>query len=389
MVTPFFIPLKGGIAYHTHGLTENLVRRGYKITLVTPTCWVKPTCASMHESYGGLEVFGVGSFPLPGWPYSLKSFTVPYRPFSMSSLMRKLIREYEIDVVHAQGQKYIWSWTAINISYEAKIPCVLTVHGTYGLKFYGGPAIFIEEVFNRTVLRQTLRKASAVICCTRLEEGYARQYYDRFKRFIIPNGIDLDRFFSVLRYRERFREEYKIPLDKIVVLFFGSLLSRKGVPELLEAVESVKKAFPEVFFLIVGDGPLWGGVEQYAKQGKVRAYRWVPDSEKYKIYALSDIFVLPSKSEGQPITLLEAMASQLHIVTTEAGGISETLAGYEFKTYIKRSSPAEIVTGISEALKSMSKGKVINSESMFYVKKFDWDNVTAETEKVYNYVLHT
>ena len=389
MVTPFFTPLKGGIAYHTHGLTESLVRRGYKITLVTPTCWVKPTCASMHESYRGLEVFGVGSFPLPGWPYSLKSFTVPYRPFSMISLMRKLIQEYEIDVVHAQGQKYIWSWAAINLSYEAKVPCVLTIHGTYGLKFYGGPAVLMEEVFNRTVLRQTLRKASAVICCTRLEEGYARQYYDGFKRFIIPNGIDLDRFFGVLRHRERFREEYKIPLDKIVVLFFGGLLSRKGVTELLGAVKSAKRAFPEVLFLIVGDGPLWKDVEQYAKQGKVRAYKWVPDSEKYKIYALSDIFVLPSKSEGQPITLLEAMASQLHIVTTPVGGVFETLAGYKFKTYIEGSSSAEIATGISEALRNMSKRKVINSESLSFVQKFDWDNITGETEKVYNYVLHT
>lgn len=388
MVTPFFIPLKGGIAYHTHGLTKNLVQRGYKITLVTPTCWVKPTCTSMHESYGGLEVFGVGSFPLPGWPYALKSFTVPYRPLSMISLMRKLIREYKIDVVHAQGQKYVWSWAAVNLPHNAEIPRVLTIHGTYGLKFYGGPAMIMEEFFNRTALKRTLQKASAVICCTKLEEGYARQYYKGFKFFHIPNGINVRAFADVLKYKESFREEYGIPLEKTVVLFFGSLLSRKGVPELLGAVESVKRAYDEVVFLIVGDGPFRREVERYAEQGKVRAYRWVPDSEKYKLYALSDIFILPSKSEGQPITLLEAMAAQLHIITTHVGGVSETLAGYESKTYIKQVSPAEITIGISNALENMSKGKMISSKSLSYVWKFDWANVATKTEKVYDYVLN-
>jgi glycosyltransferase involved in cell wall biosynthesis len=387
MVTPFFHPLRGGTAYHTHGLTEGLVQRGYKLTLVTPTCWDKPTPASTHGYYKGLEILGVGSFNLPGWPYALKSFTVPYRPFSMVSLIRKLIQEYEIDIVHAQAQKYVWTWIAIGLSHAAGIPSVLTIHGTYGLRFYGGLAMVIEEVFNRSLLRQTLQKASAVICCTELEAGYARRYYEDFEGFIIPNGVNVDEFTDVLNFREEFREEYEIPSDSRVVLFLGSLLSRKGVPELLAAVERVKEAFPDVFFIIVGDGPFWAEVERYANRGLVRAYRWVPDSEKRKLYALSDVFVLPSKSEGQPITLLEAMASGLHIVTTSVGGIAETLAGYGRKTFLNDCSAEGVFDGVSKALDTVSAGSAMDSKTLSYVQRFDWANVTSETEKVYNHVL--
>jgi glycosyltransferase involved in cell wall biosynthesis len=220
------------------------------------------------------------------------------------------------------------------------------------------------------------------------EEGYVKRYYENVKCFDIPNGINVAIFQNALKHKQKFREEYEIPLDKRVILFLGSLVPRKGVLELLEAVKSVKEAFPEAFFVIVGEGPLWKEVKQYVNQGQVRAYGFVPDSEKHKLYVMSDIFILPSKSEGQPITLLEAMASQLHIVTTAVGGIPETLAGYGFKTYIKGCSPTEIVVGLSEAFRKISDDKTISSQTLSFVQRFDWGNITKETERVYNHVVH-
>lgn len=385
MVSPHFPLPKGGIEVHVRGLSRNLVQRGHNVVMVTPAP------KNVHLDFKGAEVFGIKSFNLPGWPYySLKSFNVPYNMGSFVSQVKKLMSKREIDVVHAQGQKYLYTSVAVSLSRMAKVPSVLTIHGTYGLRYFGYIGKFIEETFNRVVLAQTIQSASVVICCTQMEADYARQYCEDFECFTIPNGIDIHPFLDALKHKDEFREEYDIPLDKKVILFLGGLIARKGVPELLDAVGRVTKSFPEALFLIVGDGLLWREVEQCAAtQSAVRAYRWVPESEKHKLYALSDVFILPSKSEGQPITLLEAMASQLHIVTTPVGGVSETLAGYESKTYIKRSSPAEIVSGISEALRSVSKGKVVNSKSFSGIKKFDWANVTMETEKVYNHVLHT
>jgi len=383
MVTPHFPIPKGGIELHVLGLTKNLVKRGHNVVIVTPSS------ENIRSTEGGIEIFGVKSFRLPHWPYyALGSFKVPYSLLSFVSIVKKLIKKGNIDVVHAQGQKYLYPSVSVRLSHLSKMPTVLTIHGTYGLKYYGYVGRFVEETFNRTVLAQTLGRASAVICCTQLEEGYAKQYCKNFQCFNIPNGIDVLRFRSAVRHKDRFREEYDIPLNKKVILFLGGLIFRKGVLELLDAVESVTKVFPEALFVIAGDGPLWREVEHYAaKQGGVRAFKAVPESEKHKLYALSDVFVLPSKSEGQPVTILEAMASQLHIVTTPVGGVPETLFEYEPKTYIPQCSAPDIYAGLGRALEIISKGHAFNSESLSCIEKFDWTRVVEETEKVYNHVL--
>jgi glycosyltransferase involved in cell wall biosynthesis len=383
MVSPHFPSPTGGIELHVRGLSKNLVQRGHDVVMVAPSP------VDVHFRFDGVEVFGAKSFRLPGWPYySLRSFSVPYSFWSLVSQMSELIGRHEVDVVHAQGQKYLYTSMAVRLSHLMKVPTILTIHGTYGLRYYGSAGRFFEETFNRVVLAPTLRDASAVICCTQLEEGYAKQYYDDLKGFNIPNGIDVALFRDALKDKRSFRAEYEISLDRRVVLFVGRLTPVKGVIEFIEAIGMVAREFPEAFFVIVGDGPLREEVERLARHGNVRFFSWVPHSEMYKLYALSDIFVIPSKSEGQPLTLLEAMASHLYIVATRVGGIPETLGGYAYKTYINKCSPVEIVEGMRVAVENLSEAKAADSKSSSYVERFDWSNVTSETEKVYAYVLN-
>jgi len=155
----------------------------------------------------------------------------------------------------------------------------------------------------------------------------------------------------------------------------------------MEATASVAKEFPDAFFVIVGDGPLGKQVERSLNPRMGRFFKWIPHSEMFKIYALSDIFVLPSKSEGQPLTLLEAMASQQYILSTPVGGIPETLDGYPYKRFMSKPTPEEIANTIGEALKEFSEHEDFDKEALAYVERFDWATVTAETEKVYSYVL--
>jgi len=181
MVTPHFPLPKGGIELHVRGLSRNLVQRGHNVVMVTPSPM------NVHLNFEGAEIFGIKSFNLPGRPYySLKSFNVPYSIRSFVSQVKKLMSKKEIDVVHAQGQKYLYTSVAVKLSDLTKVPTILTIHGTYGLRYYGFIGRFIEETFNRTVLVQTLQSVSAVICCTKLEESYAKQYYEDIKGFNIP-----------------------------------------------------------------------------------------------------------------------------------------------------------------------------------------------------------
>jgi len=102
MVTPHFPIPKGGIELHVLGLSRNLVKRGHKVVIVTPSS------ENIHRTTGGIEIFGVKSFHLPSWPYySLRSFNIPYSLSSFVSIMKGLIKKGNFDVIHAQGQKYL------------------------------------------------------------------------------------------------------------------------------------------------------------------------------------------------------------------------------------------------------------------------------------------
>lgn len=83
----------------------------------------------------------------------------------------------------------------------------------------------------------------------------------------------------------------------------------------------------------------------------------------------------PSRSEGQPLTFLEAMTSQLNVESTSVGGIPETLCGYGYKTHISHCSTGEISAGILEVLEAISKEKSIDSKSVPHAERFDWSHV--------------
>ncbi len=117
----------------------------------------------------------------------------------------------------------------------------------------------------------------------------------------------------------------------VKVLLVARLIREKGVMEFCEAAKALKAKYSdEVVFLLVG----WfdqgnpscidrGEIEYYTQAGCVSVYEGVDDPAPF--YADSDIYCLPSYGEGMPMTVLEAMASGLPIVTTDAPGCRETV----------------------------------------------------------------
>lgn len=120
--------------------------------------------------------------------------------------------------------------------------------------------------------------------------------------------------------------EPPVPLpERPVVLYVGALEPTKGVDVLLEAWPAVRAALPEARLVLVGDGSLRGQVDQAMReQGEgVRALGRVPRSEVAGRLDAATLLVLPSRSEGLPLVLLEAMARARAVVASRVGGIPE------------------------------------------------------------------
>jgi glycosyltransferase involved in cell wall biosynthesis len=163
---------------------------------------------------------------------------------------------------------------------------------------------------------------------------------------MIPNGVDLERFHPSddEQARATLRRSLSIPDDALVVVSVGAVMPRKGQDLLLESWRSISKDLPEAHLLLVGpradlhDPKLedFGAriVSLAAASGaadRIHFTGMTDDVEKY--LRASDVFVLASKREGFPNSVLEAMASGLPVVVTPFVGRSPSM-GDEGEHYL-------------------------------------------------------
>jgi teichuronic acid biosynthesis glycosyltransferase TuaC len=137
----------------------------------------------------------------------------------------------------------------------------------------------------------------------------------------IHNGCDRSIFYP--RDRSACRAKLGIDPSTRLVLFVGWLAPLKGVPELLAAFAQVRRQVPNAELACIGEGPLKGFLSATARAGGVRALGSKTSHEIADWLGASDLFCLPSRSEGCPNVVVEALSSGRAVIGTEVGGIPE------------------------------------------------------------------
>lgn len=148
---------------------------------------------------------------------------------------------------------------------------------------------------------------------------------DRFIR--IRSGIDLAEFDPLRFDRAACRAALGVSPTAPVVITVGALSTQKNPVEALEVVARVRRAFPELLYLWAGDGPLRAAAEAAAARLDLReTVRWLGVRDDIPaLLAAADVFLLTSKWEGLPRTLLEAMAMGKAVVCTQVDGVLDVI----------------------------------------------------------------
>ena len=150
-----------------------------------------------------------------------------------------------------------------------------------------------------------------------------------FKEWLVSVGFperNVHLFTTMFDGDEFSREKAERQGMGIHILFLSRLVREKGIYELLEAFEQLHREFPSLKLIIAGNGPEEDGIAAFVKdrglESEVNLVGYVRDEEKVRTFLRSDMFVFPTYyGEGCPVSLLEAMAAGLPVVTTSAGGI--------------------------------------------------------------------
>jgi L-malate glycosyltransferase len=292
-------PHIGGVSSHSYLLSQELKNRGDKVYVLTyPHHDVKDLDGIKVETAFAPNIKG-----LRGFIFFISSF------FKLMSM----VRHYKIEIIHAH---FLLPPGLIGIIVGKILgkKTAVTAHGSDLLIQANNPIL-------RPLIKFVLSEADYVLVVNQtLKDKALKLGLNSEKIYITPNAVDVKKFNP---HNKQLPSDITISHEKPVILFVGNLVYQKGVEYLLEA----KKLMDcDAELLIIGDGPLRRDLEKKVEIDEI------PDvvftgarRDVNQIMPFADLFVLPSISEGFPITLLEALASALPVVTTSVGGIQEVI----------------------------------------------------------------
>ena len=310
-VAPWLYPdTYGGGEYHVHAMSRDQAAMGHDVTVVT----TKEEGALPHqEETEGYEVVRLS-----------KGRTVVGNDISaaMARYLWHHVNEY--DVIHAHSHLYFSTNLAALVRRLNDVPLAITNHGLYS---QSAP----EQVFRwylKTLGQWTFDQADVVFCYTEVDRQRVRELGVNSRIEVVPNGIDTGRFTPAGP------ESGLIDAAGPVVLFVGRFAEGKRPWLAVEAFAAVLSEYPNAELYLCGDGPLREDLEAQVEElgigESVTFLGHVSYDEMPKVYRSGDVFVLPSRAEGVPRTVLEAIASGLNIVLSDLDQVTSVLGNQAY-----------------------------------------------------------
>lgn len=229
-------------------------------------------------------------------------------------------RRHRFDVVHTHSSKTgVLGRLAARL---AGVPCI--VHTVHGFAFPAAKSRLQRQIFH--AMEWLGARCSHLVIC--LHEEDARICYEALslpaeRVAILPNGIDLNKFSPVSDGDIcTLRDELGLPVDRQLIIMVGRLWEQKDPGCLVEAYCQLWQRGDPADLILVGDGDLRQQLQQRVDAAGLQAHvhflGWRTDTPD--LLRASDIFVLPSRWEGMPLAILEAMGTGLPVVVSDIPG---------------------------------------------------------------------
>lgn len=244
----------------------------------------------------------------------------------------------------------------------------------------------------RALKRDELARADAVTAvCGAVADTLVRDYeVERARVRVVPNGADLPDEAAELPGARQWRERFGAALMRPLWVVLARLEEQKGHAVLFDALAEVRKRGLDFTLAVAGDGSLRGALEERARQLGIesRVHFLGSLDDPGPLLAAADAFVLPSKWEGLPLALLEAMARSRPVVASAVGGVPEVIEHGENGWLV----PPGDVTALAEALelfhrksdRAMRLGRAAGERVR---RDYHWQAVVNGFEGVYDEVL--
>ncbi len=364
MITNDFPISCGGVGYYVYYLSRELIAMGHDVSVILRGKQDR----SFH--YNNIEVIEMG---IPGRP-----------PLNLSSFRKKVERilsEEGTDLVHIHN-------TAMP-SISCGCPVIVTAHCCVKgiIKNYYRPIRDLDGLLRNLLFpyyshieRKLLSSSDKFLVVSNSLRNEFKKYYN-VNSDVMYNGVDTEKFNANNRVKED------------LILFTGMFRFGKGLYDLLRVAEMLKRTYPEVQVVMVGDGPIKKKVHKIIQERdlfNVKTTKQLSHNELLEHYHRAKVYVLPSYYEGLPTTILEAMACKLPVVASNISGIPEQIeegvTGYMLSPGDINGFYSRIVKLLEDPEKRKSFGEKGRERVM---ERFTWPHIAKGIAKKYTELLQT
>ncbi|NOQ74000.1 MAG: glycosyltransferase [Crocinitomix sp.] len=303
--------------------------------------------------------------------------------------IRRLIREFNPDVVHTHASKA--GALGRYAAYKEKVPVIVhTFHGHVFHSYFGR----LKTGVYKTVERYLAKKSDAIIAISPIQKGELVNKYkiaNESKVRVISLGFDLDRFQSNrATKRTVFREEHNVASTDIAIGIIGRLAPIKNHIGFIQSIDQLAQATTKnIVVFVVGDGELRKEIEEQAsavaqKNQNIRFVftSWIKDVDR--ILPGFDILALSSLNEGTPVSLIEAQAAGVPVISTDVGGVKDVIKENITGLVVGQFEVVSYAKGLLELVENEEKREKMSQNGWNHVRdKFHYKRLCKDVEELY------
>jgi len=376
MVTERYFPIWGGAESQLQQLIPYLVSRGCTVEIVTRRWHLG---MDRQEDIDGVSVSRLGIPGSSNWATLI---------FILSLLVFFIRNRTNVDIYHSHG--------AVNMGVFCRVAKILTgKKNVTKIATAGRISKLSTKLYGRFLLA-LFKRSDAIICMT---EEIQKELSDintpaaAIRR--ITNGVNGNRFVPVSsKQRILWRQHWGIKDSDKLILFSSRLVPRKGLDILLNGWPVIQENYPNIWLLIIGSGTDQSDSTEKQMREKVNREKlinvqFLGETNKLEQYlGVADLFVFPSKQEGFPNALLEAMAAGLPVVASRIGGVIDIIEENKTGILFESGNSNDLALQISSCLARPETLKKMGKQARDYVlTQYSFEAIATQYVAVYRDLL--
>lgn len=291
----------------------------------------------------------------------------------------------DIDLIHSRFV-YPDGYGCLKVCNKLNLPLVADIHGSNDF------GAFLSSKILKQKQIKALKFIDKLLCVSRwqIDAGIQRGIPEE-KLEYVPLGVDINKF--NLKEKKLLKDKYNYSEETTLILFVGQLIKRKGLEYLISSIPHIVKNYRNVKFVIIGSGPNRSNLFNMCYQKDIMKFvdfkGGVSEEVLLDYYSMADIFILPSLSEGQPMVIYEAMASENAVIGTNVAGIpyqiQDNVTGYIIPPADSKAICEKISYLLDNPDSCIQMGK--NSRKRVIEKGWTWECYAKRVTNIYNQLI--